>query len=143
MITVKHFMPQLHLDNKNKGYIVLISVIIISAVGAVIAVAIILLALGSGLSSYSQQQSNQAKALADACAEEALQEINDALAYEGTDSLTLGTGTCTYTVTAQIAQNRIITSLGAVGDIQRKVKITIDAISPAINITSWQEVADF
>jgi len=30
-----------------------------------------------------------------------------------------------------------------VGTIIRKVKVTIDAINPQINVTSWQEVADF
>ena len=88
------------------------------------------------------EQSNQAKALANACAEEALQQIRDSTPFTGTGNLTLGQGSCNYTVTSGGGQNRTIASTGTVGSIVRKVKTTIDKINPGINITSWQEVAD-
>lgn len=129
--------------NKKSGYIALITVLVTGAVGVAIAVSLLLLGLGSSRTSFALEQSNQTKALANACAEEALQQIKDSTPFTGAGNLTLGQGSCNYTVTSGGAQNRTITSTGTVGTIIRKVKITIDKITPSINVTSWQEVAEF
>ncbi len=128
--------------NKN-GYITLISVLIVGAVGVVITTSLILLGLGSSRTSFAIEQSNQAKGLANACAEEALQQIRDSTPYTGSGNLAFGEGSCSYTVSSQGGQNRTITSSGLVGTITRKVKIIIDRINPAIQVVSWQEVSDF
>lgn len=127
----------------NKGYITLVSVLVVGAVGVAIATSLILLGLGSTRSSFANEQSEQAKALANACAEEGLQQIHDAASYTGTGNLTFGQGTCTYTVTSQGGQNRTIAASGSVGTIIRKVNVIINTISPAIQVVSWGEVADF
>ncbi len=128
---------------KNNGYVVLISVLVLGAIGIAIVVSLLLLGVGSSRTSFAIEQSNQAKALTNACAEEALQQMRDSTSYTGSGSLTLGQGICAYTVTSQGGQNRTITSSGTVGIIIRKAKIIIDKINPTINIISWQEVADF
>ena len=122
----------------NRGFVALISALIAGAVGAAITISVLLLGLGFTKTAIVFQQSNQAKALANACAEEALQKIRDT-DYRGAGNLSLNGGTCSFT----IASDRTITASGSVGDVVRKVKITIDRIVPSINITSWQEVADF
>jgi hypothetical protein len=142
MTLVKLFMKQPVCD-KQKGYVALVTVLVIGAVGVAVAVSVILIGLGSSRTSFSLEQSNQAKALANACSEEALQQIRDSTPFTGTGNLTLGQGSCSYTVTSGESQNRTITSTGTVGTIMRKVKITIDKITPNINITYWQEVANF
>jgi len=116
---------------------------VVGAVGVSIAVSLLLLGLSSSRTSFALEQSNQAKALANACIEEALQQIKDSTPFTGTDNFMLGQGTCTYTVTNDGGQNRTITSSGTVGTIIRKVEIIIDTINPQINITSWQEVDNF
>lgn len=136
------YNPLTKLWYNNDGYITLISVLIVGAVGIAITTSLILLGLGSLRTSFAVEQSNQAKALANACAEEALQQIRDLTAFTGSDNLTLGQGTCVYTVTSEGEQNRTITASGAVGAIVRKVKIIINNINPAIQVVSWQEVAD-
>ena len=140
MITLKHSMAQLHLDRK--GYITLLSVLIISAVATAIAVSLILLGLGSSRSSFSIFQSNQAKAVANACAETALQTIRDNTAFTGGGNLTIDQGSCSYNVSNTGGDSRLIDVIAQVGTVFRKVKITIDTINPQINISSWQEVAD-
>ncbi len=129
--------------NFKRGYIALITVLITAAIGLAIVVSLLLSGLGSSRTGISLEKSNQAKALANACAEEALQQIRDSVPFTGTGGLTLGQGSCSYTVTSSGGQNRTITSSGTVGTIIRRVKITIDKITPDINITFWQEVADF
>lgn len=130
-------------NTQQSGYITLVSVLVVGAVGMAIAVSLILLGLGSSRTSFALEQSNQAKALTNACAEEALQQVRDSTSFTGTDNLTLGQGTCTYTVTHNGGQNRTIISSGTVGTIIRKVEVIIDTINPQINITSWQEVGNF
>lgn len=125
-----------------KGYVTLLSTLFLIAIGGVVASSIILLGLGFSRTSFALEQSNQAKALANACAEEALEKIVESTPFSGSATMTLGDGTCTYTVTKLTGQNRTITSSGTVGTIVRKLSIVIDTINPDINITSWQEVAD-
>ena len=123
----------------NRGYITLISVLVVGAVGIAIATSLLLLGVGSSRTSFALEQSNQAKALTNACAEEALQLISGSVSYTGSGNLTLGQGTCTYTVTNQGAQNRTITASGTVGTVVRKLTIIINKIKPSIVVVSWQE----
>ena len=128
---------------RSDGFITLISVLVVGAVGVAIMLSLILLGLGSSRTSFAVEQSSQAKALANACAEEALQQIRDSTPFTGTGSLTLGQGTCSYTVTSQGGSNRTVTASGTVGTIVRKLKIIINQINPTITVTSWQEISDF
>ena len=127
----------------NRGYITLISVLVVGAIGLAASLSLILLGTDSSRTSFAGEQSSQAKALADACAEEALREISESSSYTGNDSISLGQGTCAYDVTSQGGGNRTIEASGTVGSVVRKVEVLIDAVSPQINISSWQEVADF
>ncbi|MEE8131913.1 MAG: hypothetical protein V3T98_02615 [Candidatus Paceibacterota bacterium] len=126
-----------------KGYVTLISVLVVGAVGMAIVVSLIQFGLGYSRTSFALEQSGQAKLLADACAEEALEQIRESTPFTGSGELALGFGSCNYTIASGGGQNRTITTTGKVGTIIRKVKIIIDKINPQINITFWQDVADF
>jgi hypothetical protein len=130
-------------NNERGGYITLVSVLVVGAVGLAITTSLLLLGIGTSRNSFANEQSYQAKALSNACAEEGLQQIRDSTPFTGSGSLTLGQGTCSYTVTSQGGSNRTVTSTGTVGTIIRKVKVIIININPTITISSWQEVADF
>jgi len=112
----------------NQGFVTLMSVLLVAAIGTAVA---------------TLTQSNQAKALANACMEEALQQIQESTPFSGSGSLSIGQGSCAYTVVKLTGENRTATSSGTVGVTVRKVKVAIDKLNPGINITSWQEVADF
>ena len=124
------------------GYIVLISILILGAVSTSIVISVLLLGLGSSKTSFALEQSYQAKALADACAEEALQQIQQSTGFSGSDTLTFGKGSCDYTVEQQ-GQNRSISTTGTVQNIIRKVSIQVDTVVPSLTIGSWQDIADF
>lgn len=141
-LVIRNSLFMIH-DSLQRGYITLISVLIIGAVGLAIATSLILLGLGSSRTGFALEQSDQAKGLAMACAEEALQQIRDSTPFVGAGTVTLGQGTCTYTVTNTGGQTRLIIASGTVGSVVRKVRITISQINPTIIISSWQEVADF
>ncbi len=143
MHTKKHFMARHPYADLKAGYITLMSVLLVGAVGGAIAVSLLLLGLGSSRTSFALERSYQAKALADTCAEEALEQIRGNTSFVGGGNLTLGAGTCSYTVASQGVENRTIVTSGTVGTIIRKVEILIDTINPQIRVTSWQEVSDF
>lgn len=128
---------------QNQGFVTLLTVLIVSAVGVAISSSLLLLGIGNARAGLAVQQSKQAATLADACAEEALQQMRFSTAYSGTASLTLGAGTCSYTVTVLTGENRDVQATGTVGTIVRKVEVTISALTPKTVISSWQEVAHF
>ncbi len=137
-----------HLDTKkwyfdSGGYITLVSVLLIGAIGSAIALSLILLGLSSSRTSFVYEQSEQAKALANACVEEAEQRIHDPPSFIGSGSLSFAQGTCSYVVASQGGSSRTVTASGTVGTVTRKVKIILYSFSPMLQITSWQEVADF
>jgi hypothetical protein len=131
-----------------RGFLTLISTIMVAAIGLSITVSLLLLGLGTSRTSFAAEQSYQANGLASACAEEALQKIYESMAvtppppavvYVGTGSLTLGQGTCIYTVSNSGLK---ITASGTVGTIIRKNELILSSVNP-MTISSWQEVADF
>ncbi|HSX07133.1 MAG TPA: competence type IV pilus minor pilin ComGG [Candidatus Saccharimonadia bacterium] len=123
------------------GYIALLMLLIVGA--ATTAIALVLLTTGTDAqrSALITQQSIQARQLANACAEEALQQIHDTTSYTGTSSLTLGAGNCSYTVTNTGTSTRTITTTATVGATTRKLAVYVTIGSSSISITSWQEVS--
>lgn len=127
----------------NSGYIALLTVMVVGAIAVAIAVTFVLLGVGLSATSFAQEQSSQAKGLANACLEEGLQRIRSSTPYTGTGTLNIGQGSCTYTVTNLGGSNRLVIASSTVGTIIRKVKTNVTAISPKIVTNSWLEVADF
>lgn len=126
----------------NSGYIALISLLIIGAASLATGIALLTAGIDGQKSSLVHQQSIQARQLASACAEEALQVIHDATATTGTNGLTLGQGTCSYTITNTGASTRTIDASGTVNGVVRKAKVYVTIGGSSISITSWQEVSD-
>jgi hypothetical protein len=124
-----------------KGYVMLITMLIISAVGLAISISSILLGLGFSNSSFSLEKSAKAKYYSSACAEVALQAIWDS-DFTGSDNLSFADGSCLYEVIDLGGDNRTINAIGVSGTVTRKNQISIDQLSPFIRITAWQEVAD-
>lgn len=130
-------------SNKQQGYVIIISVLIVGAVGLVVTVVLALLANDFYQTSFAVEQSNQDKAIANACAEVALQRIHDDNYFFGTDTLTLGEGSCDYEVIDLGGEQREIQVDSTVDNITRRVKVLVSDINPNIEISSWQEVSDF
>lgn len=122
------------------GYVALLSVLILGAVAASVGIALLVSGTDSQRASLVEQRSKQARSLAVACAQEALQVVHDTTTYTGTNNLTLGQGSCTYTVTDTGGSNRTITASGTVGNVVKKVQVYVTIGSSSISVTSWQEV---
>src|SRR3989344_8577034 len=85
----------------NRGYVMLLSVLVVGAVAIAVAVSLVLLGVGSSRSGFAIEQSNAAKGLANTCAETALEQIRESPSFFGVATLALGGGTFTSTVTSQ------------------------------------------
>jgi len=128
---------------ESRGIITLVSILIFGAMGLTISLALIMSATDSDLTSVTAIESAKARYLANACADEALEQIRQSTPFTGSNTINFQDGTCQYTVASQGGQNRTIEASGTVNTVVRKVAIAIDQINPSINISSWQEVADF
>jgi len=129
------------MKRNESGYIALISVLIAGAAATAICLSLLSTGADSQRSVLIEQQSKQARGLAIACAEEALQVVHDNIAYSGTNSLSLGQGTCSYTVVVTAGSTRTLNTSGTVGNVVRKIQAYVTIKSTSISITSWQEVS--
>ncbi len=132
-------LPNFSVKNSG-GFITLMSVIVTSAVGIAIGVAILLLGVSSSQTSIVVEQSSHAKNLATACVEDALERIKELPSFTGLGNLVLGQGTCSYSVIGA-SPPKTINATGTVSTVIRKVRATVSQINPKI-IYTWQEVAD-
>lgn len=128
---------------KQNGYVTLLALLIVGAIGMSVGVALMLSGVGQLQNSGSYESSQKARALAIGCAEDALEVIRQNPSFSGSNSLNIGGYACNYTVTNTGGENRSIATSATVGTIMSKVLVLIDAINPQINVVSWQEVSDF
>jgi len=127
----------------NQGFITIIGVLVAGFIALAISSAVLFFGVGFSGSVLSIQQAYQAKGLARACADLGLLQIHNNITYTGSGNLTLGAGTCTYTVTSSGGSNCKVISSGVVSSVTKRIEITTSALSPKIVISSWQDVADF
>lgn len=126
-----------------KGYVALLSVLIIGAIGVVSMVSVLLSGVSVSRTGFALQQSGSAKAIASSCGEEALQQILETGTTSSSGSLIIGTDTCAYTITSQNGENITVNATGQVGTLTSKIQIIIATTTPAILLSSWKEVGDF
>ena len=127
------------MSRKQAGYTAFISVLIVGAAAMATALALLMTGADSQRSTLAEQQSKQANGLTIACAQEALQVIHDNIAYSGTGNLSLGQGSCTYTVTVTAPTTRSIVTDATVGSFNRDLTANVTIGSTTISVTSWQE----
>lgn len=126
-----------------RGYIALLSVIVVGVIGTAIMLSVMLLGVSISKTDFAVQQSGSAKVLASSCGEEALQKILETSTTSSAGNLSMGYGTCSYTITSQNGQNITVNAIGVTGTVTSKVKIVVSTTSPSIILSSWQEVGDF
>lgn len=127
-----------------QGYIALVSVIVLGAIGLAVASSLLLLGLGTSQASLLTIQNTEAKAMSDYCVEIALLNLHSNLNYYGGETYTYLDTTCTVIgALGKGNRGRIIEVTGTSGTSVSKVKVQLSRVRPQIVLTSWQEVADF
>lgn len=131
-------------NKKQKGFVTLMSILIVGAVSTSIAVFLILAGMDAYRATANLEESAQAKAIADACAEKALNSIKDDTQYSGNETISFERGSCSVLpVVGSVNQISAVEVSGTVSSTVRKVKVITSQVTPQIEIQSWQEVADF
>ncbi len=131
---------------KQRGYVLLATVIVLGAIGFATAVSLLLFGLNTSTHNLSTEQSLKSRVLAQACTETALNSLQNDAYYTGNESLNIDEGTCEILNIENSENVYTIKSLGLFGDTYRKVKVEaerVTATSTYMQINSWQEVADF
>jgi len=122
-----------------RGYIALLAILIVSAATTAIALALLTTGIDSQRGSMAFKSGIQARQLASACAEEALQVLHDNTSSTASSSLSLSTGNCTYNISSTGSSTRSITTSGTVNSVIRKLTVSVTISSSSISIVSWSE----
>ncbi len=134
--------------NEKKGFATLLSVLIVLAIASTLSLAILFQGVGASLLSDSYKGLYRSKDYAQACAEEALEEMAYNVSYSSTGNLNFGNvnEVCNYLIVALGGGIYHIQSTGNSGFSPRiatyKVRVIISSLSPIV-ISSWQEVDSF
>lgn len=129
---------------KRKGFILLISILIIGAIASAILSSLLLLGMSANQVSLSVQQSEKALATAQACAEYALLKLRQSPAYDGNEFLSFGDDQCEVLTVGGIGNNnRAVCTEGTSGEAIRRLEIAINQVLPQTTLYSWQEVGIF
>jgi hypothetical protein len=123
---------------KSEGFILLISAIIVSAIGTLVAFSVLYFATGFAKNYKLADRSNQARGLADACAELAIQKLVTSSVFVGTVNQTIGTGSCSYVITEPTASTALINVTATAASVIRKDQVNMNLIP--LSVTKWQEV---
>lgn len=127
-----------------KGYILLIGIVLIGAIASLILTSLMLLGISSSHVSLSVEQASKALAASHGCAEYALLKLRQSPSYAGNETLTIGGDTCEVLPIGGIGNNnRLICSEGRSGDSVRRMEIVVGQVLPETTIYSWQEVSRF
>lgn len=133
-----------NLRKQQDGYVLLISVLVLSAASLALAIAGITLGLNFTTSSSLYRQARAATAMAHTCGEQALEKLKENANYTGPETLTFpGSETCTVVSVTGSGAVRTIKSQGSAQGAVARVQIEVSQVSPQIIVSSWKELADF
>jgi len=124
-----------------KGFIALITILIILGIILITGVSISFLSIKEASMSLQKSQSSQAYYLANLCAEKALMELKDDPGYNGETIPSIENGSCQISVDS-VGLDKIVKVSADFQNQTRKMKIKISQINPEMIIDYWFEVAE-
>lgn len=124
-------------SENHRGYIALVSLLMISAVALGIALVVAPLSISEAQMSLSVKKGNEARYVAEACAENALEMIKDSPAYSG-ETLSILGGSCTISVSTA-GNDWTVISVAEKDNYSKTIEIQLTRLS-SITLNSWQEL---
>ena len=125
---------------RQTGYVALITVLVVGAASLAIGLALLAAGTDRQRTVLVTQQSALARSITTSCVEDALQQIHDNTSFTGTNNLSIGSNSCSYTVTNLGGTSRQIDATSTIGTIVRKTQVYATIGASSISITSWQEI---
>ena len=126
-----------------KGYVALMSVIVLGAIGTAITVTLLVQGVLSSKTNLAVLHKHQSRMAATSWAEEALQLILDTGIDSGGAAMSVGSSTCTYVISSTSSENILVHATGQSADAISKISVYLASSTPRIKLSSWQEVGDF
>lgn len=123
---------------RERGYIAIISVLIIGAVVLAIAVTVSLLAIGEGQTSLALTKGEDALQFSEGCMEDAMLKALNNNSYVG-GTITRPEGTCTITA-SKSSNNWTVTATSTATVYRRTIQAHFTRSGRSITITDWQEI---
>ncbi len=130
----------------NKGFIALISVLVITAVSIIIGTTIVMKSITHASMSSSELYSSQAWAAANGCVEYTLGQFS--LASTSFNSppagtiMPVGSTNCQFSIVTS-GNSEVVKASSTVSSFVRRLQVTVATNTPQSVISSWQEVGDF
>ena len=135
--------------NPKKGFVVLATVLLVSAVGLLVGSGVLLRSLSTSNTSLYQEKSLAALNTVSACAEYAAKNLSTTTggllgwSYTGGESLPVNGNSCyIYTVTNN-GSAKVIKASSTVSGFTRKIQVEIATTTPQMFINFWKVVPDF
>ncbi len=126
------------------GYIFLLSIIMIGAIALATLSSLLLIGIGSLQIGFTVRQSEQARSLAQTCAERALRALWDDTGYVGVEALNFDEGECDILrMGGSGNENRSVCAEGRVGATVRRYEILLSRVLPSVEVSAWREVDQF
>ena len=123
----------------NKGFSTLFIVIILGSMVLALALAFSNTSLFVLKSSSNFENSAKARGIVNACSEIALEKIKIDNDYLGSETLLIDSYECSYEITNQGGNNRLISVSSTIKNAVRKINIQTNSFNP-LNISFWQEI---
>ncbi len=130
---------------KNKGFIALTSVSLMSAFFVILFIGIFFASTEGVERSLDREKGLEALSLANTCAELALNKIKDNLYYGGDEAFSVRGSIC-YVEAVDIygTHGRLIKARAEVDGNVKKIQVEVDASRwAALDIVAWREVSEF
>jgi len=128
------------LSNSRNGVAALLTVVIVGAAALIMAFSASLLGVGELELGYTATQGGKTLSIAEACVEEALQQLRLDENYNG-GSLSLGDGSCIMDV-AGSGSDRTVHVSSTVDIYHKKIDVDLTLLGSSIVINSWEEVGE-
>lgn len=125
---------------KQKGFIALTTVLIISALVLMVGIGISLESIGEMKMGLQRSLSSQAYYLTNLCAEQTLMKLKENSSYLGDEIINISNGSCTI---LPIEGNWTIKVSASSSGQVKKMRLVVSQIDPEIIVDSWEEVAEF
>lgn len=127
--------------NNKKGFVALISVIILSAISVIVVTSAFSFSTNNLVNLRVTQSTLKAKANADSCVEIALNKLKTTLSYAGNETVTMDCGSCTISaVTGSGNTNRTFTTSGTCNSTTRRMSVSVTTVNPSTVLGSWKEI---
>jgi hypothetical protein len=129
---------------EDDGFVALTSVIIINAFIVILFVGMFFSATEQIERADDREFSTRALGLANSCAEVALNELKNDLAYTGDETVTVGAYSCDILELDSTDMAKVIKTVGIVNGYTKRVQIEVDTFAhPYLEIIDWRVVSTF